>query len=136
MMLPYLRSVEETCRAARDQARAVKKLERATLTIGSMCTIGPQLISELLVQFRTQHPGVEVQIIDAGGPQMIEMLEKGDLDVALVGVPGELAGSLHQLPIFAERFLILLPPTHSLAAFDEIPEIGRASCRERVCQYV
>src|SRR3546814_3460865 len=43
MMLPYLRSVEESCRAARDQARAVKKLERATLTIGSMCTIGPQL---------------------------------------------------------------------------------------------
>src|SRR3546814_13712639 len=86
-----------------------------------MFPIGPQLISELLVQFRTQHPGVEVQIIDAGGPQMIEMLEKGDLEVAIVGVPGELAGSLHQLPIFEERFLILLPPNHRLVAFDEIP---------------
>lgn len=121
MMLPYLRSVEESCRAARDRARAVKKLESATLTIGSMCTIGPQLISELLVQFRTQHPDVEVQIKDAGGPQMIEMLEKGDLEVAIVGVPGELAGSLHQLPIFEERFLILVPPNHRLVAFDEIP---------------
>src|SRR3546814_16970227 len=52
---------------------------------------------------------------------MIEMLEKGDLEVAIVGVPGELAGSLHQLPIFEERFLILLPPNHRLVAFDEIP---------------
>ena len=121
MMLPYLQSVEESCRAARDQARAVKKLEHATLTIGSMCTIGPQLISELLVQFRTQHSDVEVQIMDAGGPQMIEMLEKGDLEVAIVGVPGELPESLHQLPIFEERFVILLPPNHRLAAFDEIP---------------
>src|SRR3546814_18962614 len=106
MMLPYLRSVEESCRAARDQARAVKKLERATLTIGSICTIGPQLISELLVQFRTQHPGVEVQIIDAGGQQMLEMLEQGDLEVAIVGVPDELDGAFHQLTIFQQRFFI------------------------------
>ena len=121
MMLPYLASVEESCRAARDQARAVKKLERATLTIGTMCTIGPQLVSELLVRFRMQHPEVEVQVIDAGAPQMIEMLEKGELEVAVVGVPGELPESLHQLPIFQERFVILLPPNHRLVAFDEVP---------------
>ena len=121
MMLPYLQSVEESARAARDQARAVKRLERATLTIGTMCTIGLQLISELLLQFRTQHPDVEVQIVDAGGPQMVELLEKGDLEVAIVGVPGELPESLHQLPIFEERFVIVLPPNHRLAVFDEIP---------------
>lgn len=121
MMLPYLQSVEESCRAARDQARAVKKLERATLTIGTMCTIGPQLISKLLIQFRTQHPDVEVQVVDAGGPQMVEMLEKGDLEVAVVGVPGELPDSLHQLPIFEERFVIVIPSDHRLVSFEEIP---------------
>jgi DNA-binding transcriptional LysR family regulator len=136
MMLPYLQTVEESCRAARDQAKAVKRLERATLTLGTMCTIGPQLISELLVQFRAQHPDVEVQVIDAGAPQMLEMLEKGDLEVAIVGVPGELPESLHQLPIFEERFVILLPPNHRLVAFDEIPAseldkepyVSRSSC--------
>src|SRR5690242_20046369 len=121
MMLPYLQTVEESCRAARDQARAVKKLERATLTIGTMCTIGPQLVSNLLVRFRTQHPDVEVQVVDAGGPQMIEMLEKGELEVAIVGVPGDLPESLHQLPVFEERFVIVLPQNHRLVARDEIP---------------
>jgi DNA-binding transcriptional LysR family regulator len=121
MMLPYLQSVEESCRAARDQARAVKKLEQATLTIGTMCTIGPQLISDLLVRFQAQHPGVEVRVVDTGAPQMLEMLEKGDLEVAVVGVPEELPENLHQLPIFRERFVILLPPNHRLVAFDEIP---------------
>ena len=37
-------------------------------------------------------------MVDAGAPQMIEMLEKGDLEVAIVGVPDELPESLHQLP--------------------------------------
>src|SRR5215210_866204 len=81
MMLPYLQSVEESCRAARDQAKAVKTLERATLTIGTMCTIGPQLVSELLVRFQAQHPAVEVRVIDAGAAEMIAMLEKGDIEV-------------------------------------------------------
>jgi len=121
MMLPYLQTVEETARAAREEARAIRRLERTTLTIGTMCTIGPQLVSQLLVQFRDQHPDVEVQVVDAGAPQMVEMLEKGDLEVAIVGVPGELPDSLHQLPVFEERFVILLPPNHRLVNMEEIP---------------
>lgn len=136
MMLPYLQTVEESCRAARDQARAVKKLEQATLTIGTMCTIGPQLVSDLLVRFQAQHPGVEVRVVDTGAPQMIEMLEKGDLEVAIVGVPGELPPTLHQLPIFEERFVILLPPNHRLVAsnpiraieLDQEPYVSRSNC--------
>ena len=136
MMLPYLQSVEESCRAARDQARAVKKLERATLTIGTMCTIGPQLVSDLLIRLQAQHPAVEVRVIDAGGPQMIEMLEKGSLEVAVVGVPEELPESLHQLPIFEERFVIVLPPNHRLSTSDPIrgiqldkePYVCRSNC--------
>jgi DNA-binding transcriptional LysR family regulator len=136
MMLPYLQTVEESCRGARDQARAVKKLEQATLTIGTMCTIGPQLVSDLLVRFQAQHPGVQVRVIDTGGPQMIELLEKGDLEVAIVGVPGELPPTLHQLPIFEERFVIVLPPNHRLvdhnpvraAELDKEPYVSRSNC--------
>ena len=136
MMLPYLQTVEESCRAARDQARAVKKLEKATLTIGTMCTIGPQLISELLIRYQAANPNVEVRVVDTGAPQMIEMLEKGDLEVAVVGVPDELPESLHQLPIFEERFVILLPPNHRLCAsnpiraaeLDKEPYVSRSNC--------
>jgi DNA-binding transcriptional LysR family regulator len=136
MMLPYLQTVEESARAARDQARAVKKLEQATLTIGTMCTIGPQLISDLLIRYQAAHPNVEVRVIDTGAPQMIEMLEKGDLEVAVVGVPEELPESLHQLPIFEENFVILLPPNHRLCAsnpiraadLNEEPYVSRSNC--------
>ena len=136
MMLPYLAGVDEQCKAAKEQAKAVKKLERATLTIGTMCTIGPQLVSNLMIRFQAAHPDVEVRVVDAGAPQMIEMLEKGELEVAIVGVPGELPESLHQLPVFQERFVILLPPNHRLVAHDEVkaaeldkePYVSRSNC--------
>lgn len=136
MMLPYLETVEQSARAARDQAKAIKKLETAKLRLGGMCTIGPDLIGGLLVRFQAAHPNVEVQVIDTGAPQMIEMLEKGDLEVAIVGVPDELPENLHQLKIFEERFVIVLPPNHRLSAsnpvrgidLDQEPYVCRTNC--------
>jgi DNA-binding transcriptional LysR family regulator len=136
MMLPYLETIHSQTQAARDQAKAARKLDQATLTIGTMCTIGPQLIAGLLIRFHTAHPDVEVRVIDAGGAEMIEKLEKGELEIAVVGVPEELPDTLHQLPIFEENFVILLPPNHRLCAKNPIraidlhdePYVSRSNC--------
>lgn len=135
-MLPYLQAVDENYRAAREQALDFRRQESATLTIGVMCTIGPQLVSDLLVRFGAQHPNVEVQVVDAGAPQMIYLLKAGELDAAIVGVPGELPEWLHQMPIFEERFVIVLPPNHRLVKYNEIraaeldkePYVSRSNC--------
>ena len=95
----------------------MKRLERATLTIGTMCTIGPQLISELLVQFRTQHPDVEVQIVGRGRPlRWSRCWRRATSKSPSSEFPVSFLILLHQLPIFEERFVIVLPPNHRLAA--------------------
>ncbi|WP_395614022.1 LysR family transcriptional regulator [Allosphingosinicella sp.] len=136
MMQPYLQTIHDQTMAAREQAKAIRKLDKATLTIGTMCTIGPSLIADLLIRFSAAHPEVEVQVIDAGAPQMIEKLEKGELEIAVVGMPEELPETLHQLPIFEENFVILLPPNHRLVAHNPIqakelhdePYVSRSNC--------
>lgn len=136
MMLPFLESIERQAQAARDQARSVKKLDNLTLKIGAMCTIGPHLVAELMIRFGANHPGVQVELVDGGAPQMIDRLEKGELEIAIVGVPEELPETLHQLPIFEERFVIVLPPNHRLCArnpvcasdLDKEPYVSRSNC--------
>lgn len=136
MMEPYLTSIHDQGRAAKEHAKAVGKLEQVRLTIGAMCTIGPQLITDLIIRFRTAHPHVELVVVDASGPSMIEKLEQGELEVAVVGVPGELPDTLHQLPIFEEPFVIVLPPNHRLCAHNPIraaelheePYVSRTNC--------
>jgi len=73
---------------------------------------------------------------------MVERLEKGDLEIAIVGSHEALPESLHQLPIFAEKFVILLPPNHPLSAkpavqacdLHEMPYVSRSQCE--VFRYV
>ena len=136
MMAPYLESVAASARAAKEAAISVKKIEHVTLTIGAMCTIGPQLVAELIVRFQAAHPDVEVKVIDGEAAAMIGALEKGDLHLSLVGIPGELPDNFHQLPVFSERFVIVLPPGHRwaernairVADLDGEPYVGRTNC--------
>jgi len=136
MMLPYLETVEASTQAARMAAKAAKKMENITLTIGAMCTIGPQLVAELIVRFRAAHPEVEVTVVDGEAQAMIAALEKGDLEISVIGVPEELPDSLHQVPVFTERFVIVLPPNHPWARKNAIrvselhgePYVGRTNC--------
>lgn len=136
MMLPYLESVHASTQAAKDAAKSAKKIENVTMTLGAMCTIGPQLIADLIVRFQAEHPDVEVNVIDGEASAMIEKLEKGDLHLSIVGVPEELPDTLHQLPIFTERFVIVLPRNHPwaeknairVAELDGEPYVGRTNC--------
>ena len=136
MMLPYLETVEASTQAARQAAQAAKKIENITLTLGAVCTIGPHLVADLIVRFRTQHPDIEVSVIDGEASAMIAALEKGDLHISIVGVPEELPSNLHQVPIFSERFVIVLPPGHPwerknairVAELNGEPYVGRSNC--------
>lgn len=142
LMLPYLQNVMEQARAAKENAKALGKLDRATLTIGAMCTISASLIADLIARFSAQHPEVEVRIHDGGAPQMIEALDKGELEIGVIGVPEEMPENFHCVPIFEERFVVLLPPNHRLVAHDPIrvaelngePYVSRSNCE--VFEYV
>jgi DNA-binding transcriptional LysR family regulator len=136
MMLPYLELIWDQTAAAKKVATAAKRMENIRLKIGAMCTIGPDLVSGLLVKFQQDHPEVEIVVIEDAGPSMVERLEKGDLEIALVGIPDELPETMHRLPVFEERFVVLLPPNHRLCAKNPVetadlhnePYVSRSNC--------
>jgi DNA-binding transcriptional LysR family regulator len=136
MMRPYLEGVAESARAAKQVASEARRLQNVTLTLGAMCTIGPKVVADLIVRFQAEHPDVEVSVIDGDGSTMIEQLEKGDLHISLVGGPVALPDHLHQLPIFTERYVIVLKPGHEWAERPAIrvadlhgqPYVSRTHC--------
>jgi len=136
MMLPYLEQIHAQTEAAKQQAKAIRKLDNVTLRIGAMCTIGPAMIADLIVKFRVAHPNVDLEVVEEGTPELMDMLTRGELNLALFGLPEPLDVRFHGLPLFQERFVIALPPDHPLAAHNvvrcrdthEQPYVCRSNC--------
>ena len=136
MMLPYLELIQTQTEAAKAQAKAVKTLDNVTLKIGVMCTIGPALIADLIVKFRAAYPNVDLEVTDEGSSELLEMLSKGDLNLALFGLPEGPDVRFHALPLFQERFVLAVPPDHPLAQKNVVscrdthdqPYVNRANC--------
>lgn len=136
MMRPYFQSIQDSSQQAKTVAKKFKNLERARLKIGVMCTIGPATISSFLMRFCGTHPQIEVDLVDMKAARLSEMLVEGELEVALFASPNELDGHFHGLPLFEERFVLVVPPSHRLAKMDTVPckeldgepYVNRANC--------
>lgn len=136
MMLPYLRQIQEQTEAARAKAKAVRRLEQTRVNIGAMCTISPAIFSELMMEFRERHPGVELCVNDAEAAVLLEQLDNGDIHVAIFGAPEQLDDRFYSLPLFQERFVVALPQSHRLVPQNVVrvrdlngePYVGRDKC--------
>jgi LysR family hydrogen peroxide-inducible transcriptional activator len=87
-------------------------LDMTRLTVGLMCTIGPQHLVGLFKAFRQDNGGVEIYMKDAPASALEELLTKGEIDVALFCRPEEPDDRFHALPLFRERFVVAVAPGH------------------------
>jgi len=136
MMRPYLEQIQVQTEAAKQHAKDLKQLENVTLRIGAMCTIGPALIADLIVKFKLAHPNVDLEVVDAAATPLLELLLRGNLNLALFGLPDGPDVRFHALPLFQERFVAVVPADHKLAKqkvvvcqeLHEEPYVNRANC--------
>lgn len=124
MMLPYFEGIQKQASTAKDAAKSFGKLDKVSLKIGAMCTIGPAIISSFLAKFCAENAEVDVQVIDLAVKALIDKLIDGELELALLAQPEGLDVRFHGLPLFTERFVLAVPRTHRLARLNSVP------CRE------
>ncbi|MBT2292632.1 LysR family transcriptional regulator [Paenibacillus albidus] len=74
---------------------------------------------QLLQEFLTRYPKMDVSVEIAGTAALSKQLLHGELDLALCSAP-ELGEQLYFEPLFTETFVLLLPGQHPLAYKEEI----------------
>jgi LysR family transcriptional regulator, hydrogen peroxide-inducible genes activator len=74
--------------------------------------IGPLRFVGFLNDFREQHPGIEVSVIENVPGRLSELLLGGTLDIALMAQPSPFDARLNVAPIFRERFGLAFPVGH------------------------
>ena len=111
---PYLVEVRQHAQQAKKLASSLIELKGIRLKLGIMCTIGPANFVGLLSNLQAQYHGIELEIFDAGAPDLQERLLEGGLHAAIYCWPDQVDERLHYLPLFREQFFIVLGPRHHL----------------------
>lgn len=116
LVRPYLEDVYRGAENARRKAREFTENKTMPLRLGLMCTIAPDQLLDFVHAVQANHPTVRLQILDAAAAKLQEALLAGDLDAAIYAMPFVPPDPrLHYLPLYRERFVIVIRPGHRLA---------------------
>lgn len=111
-ILVYARKMLATLKDAEDAAARLQRLEVGTLTIGMVST-AKYFLPRLLTQFRQEHSGIDIKLVEGNREQLIRMLQANDVEIAVMGrPPTELATRAE--PFAAHPHMLVAPPDHPL----------------------
>jgi DNA-binding transcriptional LysR family regulator len=100
-------------RAAEAELRAVRGLERGSLRIGASTTIATYHLPPVLAAFHAGHPRLDLRLTSANTHDILDLLQRRDIDVALVEGPVD-DPALDLLPWRRERMVFVAAPAHRL----------------------
>ncbi len=103
---------------ARAILRAVDELETfmrtqgqqtlGRLRLGIIPTVAPYFLPELMTALQTRYPGIELRPREAITQKLLEDLQEGRLDAAILALPLAESG-LESLPLIEEEFVLVRP---------------------------
>lgn len=136
MMLPYIQSIQAQAEAARARAKSAGKMRNVELKLCAMCTLSPTLLADFLVGFQRANAGIDLNVTDGAAKDILHQLSAGEREVGVLGHPGEIDDRFHALPLYRERFVVVLPHQHRLSNQREVkvtdlqdePYVNRVNC--------
>ena len=115
-LLPQARELLARAQALPAQARSAAAGEAGRLRIAFVSTAGFNLLPRWVRGFRSQHPGVQLELVEATGDVQLPALATGDFDAGfLLHSPGFAPAGLEHLRVGAEPLVLAIPEQHPLA---------------------
>ena len=127
-----------------ESAGMAGRVERGSLKIGIFSSLASGFLPELLRNYSTRHPEIEVNIIEGAPRENLARLRAEQLDIAFVmGEPT--TRDCDVVRFWSERVFVVLPDTHALCAKESITwedlqdetfilsRLGREGADPRLC---
>lgn len=118
-LLPHARAVMAQVEAARAEMAERIGLRKGRATVGAPPTVGNQLLPPVLAAFNRRYAGIDLRLHEAGVQTLLDLLETGLTDVAVVTLPVD-DENLTVLPLFTEEMVIAVWRDHRLATRQEV----------------
>lgn len=136
---PALQQAVVGAQSARSLAENFKLLKQAPLRLGLQSTIGPARVASFLAIFHRSQPGVEITVEDGSFAALLEKLELGSIDFALLSGVQPLPDACRCEKLYSEPYVVVLPAGHPLGRLQSVrladvdgeAYVDRLSCEMR-----
>jgi len=119
-MLPLLKQCYESALGARSLASAIKGGEIGSLRLALSRTVSLELLTGCLNELARLFAGLEMKLVRGTAADVVELLKKGDADLAIASTIDESWDRLDKWPLFTESFQLVVNRTHPLAERSQI----------------
>lgn len=114
-LLPWARRMLADASSVRREFAELAGLERGKVRLGATPTLCISLVAEVLSVFHEAHPHVELHLSEQGSRQLLDELEAGELDIALITTSDTASAQrLTVTPLLTEELVVIssavLPP--------------------------
>jgi DNA-binding transcriptional LysR family regulator len=114
VLLPRARRLLADLEEARAEVQELTGLRKGHLGIGVTPSVSTHLLPPLLAEFHRRHPGIGLTVREAGSRFLVQSLESGELDLAIVILPVR-QPALETCALLEERLVLALPSGDELA---------------------
>jgi DNA-binding transcriptional LysR family regulator len=137
-MLPSLQQIYAAASQTRDLARRLQQQRPEVVRVGIMCTIDLNAIFPAFVAFQTAHPRTDILFREGSMEALIDALDRGDIDVALLASPYAIARRFGGPVLYREDFVVAHASTHRFGSHPAISITdlaGEPYCERSLCEY-
>src|SRR5262245_56170128 len=115
-----LKQCYDSALGARSLASAIKGGEVGSLRLALSRTVGLDLLTGYFSELGRHFAGLEMKLARGTAADVVELLKKGDAELAIAGTIDESWERLDKWPLFTERFQLVVNRKHPLAERSQI----------------
>jgi LysR family transcriptional regulator, hydrogen peroxide-inducible genes activator len=119
-LLPLAQAVVEAADAFNAAAAGASDPLQGSLRLGLIPTVAPYVLPAVLAGLARRLPALTLRVIEDQTERLLTALREGALDAALIALPADAVG-VTEVPIYAEDFLLAVPPGHPLSGKHRVP---------------
>ncbi|MDI3324674.1 LysR family transcriptional regulator [Pontibacterium granulatum] len=119
VLLQHSRRILQAIDDARLEMEELKGLTKGEVRVGIPSMLGSYHFPPILMAFRHRYPDLDLVVIEGGTWQLQQMLERGELDLAII-VAEFLPEELQAITFLREQMLVTVARDHPLATQESV----------------
>lgn len=132
ILLRHAEAIQARLLAAKADMLALEAGDAGRLRVGTFQSVGARVLPTLLRRFTETHPGVEIVLRESvNEEELLEMVERGELDVTFWTLPVE-TGPYEWSELLTDPYVLVVPAGSPLAALKRTPTLKEISLQPLV----